>query len=464
MKGGPGADDLARARARRARARRAVGRLREPRAVGGARSRAGARRGGARPRDGAGLRRAAPPRAPRPRARVVREEGPRRASSRACARRCAWARTSCCSSIASRPTPPSTRRSRPASSSAARAWAGSPTRSCGASPSAASRRCPIRRATRAATSSRRRACPPWLARLLLAELPAADALAFGDAVGAPAPLALRANTLRASREAVVERLRAERPGRAHRGLAPSRPTRCSRATSTRRPRRRPVRDGLFAVEDTGAQVVVELCGARAGERILDACAGLGGKSAHLAALAGERRAHRGRRPRAREARPRRARPSRGSASRGVTTAVADLTRPLRRRGARASTACCSTRPAAASACCAATPRRSRGARPTTCRASPEQQRRMLDTLAPLVAPGRRARLLGVHVRPRRVRGRRRGLPARRTPTSGSRPPPPSDARALGAPHRRRGLRHGPGRIGTTPTRFSRARLVRLPSP
>src|SRR6185295_17296873 len=44
--------------------------------------------------------------------------------------------------------------------------------------------------------------------------------------------------------------------------------------------------GAFAIEDVGAQVVAELCGARPGERILDACAGLGGKTAHLAALAG----------------------------------------------------------------------------------------------------------------------------------------------------------------------------------
>jgi len=53
--------------------------------------------------------------------------------------------------------------------------------------------------------------PEWLADLLVAELPPAEAVAFGDAVGAPAPLALRANTLRAPREVVLERLRAERP-------------------------------------------------------------------------------------------------------------------------------------------------------------------------------------------------------------------------------------------------------------
>src|SRR5262249_58548263 len=48
------------------------------------------------------------------------------------------------------------------------------------------------------------------------------------------------------------------------------------------------RDGLFAIADAGAQVAVELCGAAPGERILDACAGNGGKTAHLLALAGDR--------------------------------------------------------------------------------------------------------------------------------------------------------------------------------
>ena len=48
------------------------------------------------------------------------------------------------------------------------------------------------------------------------------------------------------------------------------------------------REGLFAIADAGAQVVVELCGAAPGERILDACAGSGGKTAHLLALAGDR--------------------------------------------------------------------------------------------------------------------------------------------------------------------------------
>jgi 16S rRNA (cytosine967-C5)-methyltransferase len=129
--------------------------------------------------------------------------------------------------------------------------------------------------------------PPWLARLALAELPAAEAIAFGDAAVAPAPVTLRANTTRVSRDALLARLAAERPGAtlAASAIAPDAllarrfDAPATTAAWTR---------GLFAVQDAGAQVVAELCGAAAGERILDACAGSGGKTAHLLALSGDK--------------------------------------------------------------------------------------------------------------------------------------------------------------------------------
>jgi 16S rRNA (cytosine967-C5)-methyltransferase len=168
--------------------------------------------------------------------------------------------------------------------------------------------------------------PPWMARLLLAEQPAADAVAFGDSIGAPAPVALRANTLRATRDAVAARLAAERPGAVleQSPLAPD-------ALLARRlegpAATRAWEDGLYAIQDVGAQAVVELLGAAAGERILDACAGNGGKSAHLAALAGNAA-----RIDAVDISPAKLaeaeRVFRRMGVRGVTTAAADLTRPL----------------------------------------------------------------------------------------------------------------------------------------
>jgi 16S rRNA (cytosine967-C5)-methyltransferase len=45
-------------------------------------------------------------------------------------------------------------------------------------------------------------------------------------------------------------------------------------------------EGLFAVQDSASQMVAPLLNVQPGERILDACAAPGGKTAHLAALAG----------------------------------------------------------------------------------------------------------------------------------------------------------------------------------
>ena len=46
-------------------------------------------------------------------------------------------------------------------------------------------------------------------------------------------------------------------------------------------------DGLWTVQDLGAQIVARMVDARPGMRILDACAGVGGKSTHLAQIAGD---------------------------------------------------------------------------------------------------------------------------------------------------------------------------------
>lgn len=45
--------------------------------------------------------------------------------------------------------------------------------------------------------------------------------------------------------------------------------------------------GQWTVQDTGAQLVAELAAPRAGQRILDACAGVGGKATHLAELSND---------------------------------------------------------------------------------------------------------------------------------------------------------------------------------
>lgn len=44
------------------------------------------------------------------------------------------------------------------------------------------------------------------------------------------------------------------------------------------------KDGLFEVQDASSQKVAEFCNVKPGQRVIDACAGAGGKTLHLAAL------------------------------------------------------------------------------------------------------------------------------------------------------------------------------------
>jgi 16S rRNA (cytosine967-C5)-methyltransferase len=125
--------------------------------------------------------------------------------------------------------------------------------------------------------------PAWLASLLLADVPTSDALAFAASIAAPAPLTMRANTPRIGRDALIARLAGERAGAAL-AASPIAPDAIEARGLGEPATTAAWREGLFAIQDAGAQVVVALCGAAPGERILDACAGRGGKTAQLLAL------------------------------------------------------------------------------------------------------------------------------------------------------------------------------------
>jgi 16S rRNA (cytosine967-C5)-methyltransferase len=105
------------------------------------------------------------------------------------------------------------------------------------------------------------------------------------AMEAEAPLDLRANLLRATREAAQAALAAE-------GIA-AEPTPLS-PWGLRLPARRAVtgtrayRDGLVEVQDEGSQLIALLTGAAPGLRVADWCAGAGGKTLAMAAMMGNR--------------------------------------------------------------------------------------------------------------------------------------------------------------------------------
>lgn len=121
-------------------------------------------------------------------------------------------------------------------------------------------------------------CPAWA----LAPLRKRFGEAFADEMAAmltPAPLDLRVNPLQSTREAVLADLR-------RLGL-PAEPSRM--APFGVRVRERPslarlpmLKTGAAEIQDEGSQLVALLVGAQAGERVVDFCAGAGGKTLAIA--------------------------------------------------------------------------------------------------------------------------------------------------------------------------------------
>jgi 16S rRNA (cytosine967-C5)-methyltransferase len=100
----------------------------------------------------------------------------------------------------------------------------------------------------------------------------------------PAPLIARANRLRTTREDLVAKLTAA--GVTARPVEAA-PMAIALDGLGDPARSETFRAGQWTVQDTGAQRVGLIAAPRAGQRILDACAGVGGKSTHLAELSGD---------------------------------------------------------------------------------------------------------------------------------------------------------------------------------
>jgi len=134
--------------------------------------------------------------------------------------------------------------------------------------------------------------PAWAVANLPAWLEAAYRQRFGEAfaletaaLNRPAPLDLRVNGLRATREAVAAELAAA-------GIVASPTTYAPlglRLPGPVRLQHLPAyRQGRVEVQDEGSQVAAALVGAAAGETVVDLCAGAGGKSLAMAAAMADR--------------------------------------------------------------------------------------------------------------------------------------------------------------------------------
>jgi 16S rRNA (cytosine967-C5)-methyltransferase len=122
--------------------------------------------------------------------------------------------------------------------------------------------------------------PRWLAKLWSEQLGETETRALAQALNRRAPLTIRANALKATRDALAAALAAEG--------ARVEPTRHSPFGLTFTSRTNvfalaAFKQGLFEVQDEGSQLIAEACNPRPGQIVVDACAGAGGKSLALAA-------------------------------------------------------------------------------------------------------------------------------------------------------------------------------------
>jgi len=129
--------------------------------------------------------------------------------------------------------------------------------------------------------------PPWLVRRWAEAFGPEEAAGFARANNDSAPASFRVNAFKADPGAVAEEFAAK-------GLTvtPSRVApggwRAEGGAGASGVLRRLAAGGLVYMQDEASQLVAHVLGARAGERVLDACAAPGSKTTHVAALAGGR--------------------------------------------------------------------------------------------------------------------------------------------------------------------------------
>jgi 16S rRNA (cytosine967-C5)-methyltransferase len=123
--------------------------------------------------------------------------------------------------------------------------------------------------------------PKWLFDKLVEQMGEEETLLLADGMNAPAPLDLRVNTMKATREAVAEEL----------AQAPIRSTPTPFSPTGLRVLQKPAlqnlplfKSGAIEVQDEGSQVLSAIVGAKRGEMVVDFCAGAGGKTLALGAI------------------------------------------------------------------------------------------------------------------------------------------------------------------------------------
>lgn len=104
---------------------------------------------------------------------------------------------------------------------------------------------------------------------------------LAHALNLPAPLTIRANTLKITPEELRKKLREEEIFTRSLDWAPQALVLEKRINIFRRDS---FKKGWYEVQDAGSQIIAPFLQVKPGQRVIDACAGAGGKTLHLAAL------------------------------------------------------------------------------------------------------------------------------------------------------------------------------------
>lgn len=133
----------------------------------------------------------------------------------------------------------------------------------------------------AAAIAARHSQPEWLAEQWVDQLGVVQAEQLAEASSMQPPLTLRVNTLRSTREKLLNEFNKEGIEAKPSLFSPDGITISGRYLISTLPG---FEDGLFAIQDEASQIAGYLLSVKPGERIWDACSAPGGKTSHLAQL------------------------------------------------------------------------------------------------------------------------------------------------------------------------------------
>ncbi len=122
--------------------------------------------------------------------------------------------------------------------------------------------------------------PDWLWDMLVAQYAGREAQAIAQGMLAAAPMDLRANAIRAPRDAIVAKLRAAGLACEPTPYAPAGIRLAEKPAINKHPL---YLDGSIEVQDEGSQLLASIVAPRRGEMVVDFCAGGGGKTLALGA-------------------------------------------------------------------------------------------------------------------------------------------------------------------------------------